>query len=221
MRQIGDKMNVDVVVEYNDNGSIVWVEQLAGAFVRARTPDEAIKKLPKEVNAYTKWAYGRSDCLDEVHVNIEIKSSLRVEDADSDALFPSERLPMTMTEYTLLKELVIRSAKDLKALGLSVPQRGRALVKSRQTFYGKIPASANEMLTHTNNTLAYYAAGIGIVHENLSDMVENRLALLKEIEANPNFLLPRIHTAPDGEQWTLKKVMRRLIWHDRIHANAL
>ena len=30
-----------------------------------------------------------------------------------------------------------------------------------------------------------------------------------------------IHTAPDGEAWTPRKLMRRYLWHDRIHARAL
>ncbi|MDD3400326.1 MAG: hypothetical protein PHT58_01660 [Eubacteriales bacterium] len=214
-------MNVDVVKEYNDNGCMFWVEQLAGAFVRGKTAEEALDKLPAEVRAYTLWANGRAEQVDAVNISYEKKSVLKVEDADSDVLFPSERLPMNMAEYTLQKELAIRSAKDFRALYLSVPQRDRALVKSRQTFYGKIPASAKEMVTHTNNTLAYYAAGIGIEHTNLEDFVDNRLELFKEIEGNRDFLLVRVFTAKDGEEWTLKKLMRRLIWHDRIHAKAL
>ena len=28
-------------------------------------------------------------------------------------------------------------------------------------------------------------------------------------------------TAPDGERWTLRKLLRRFLWHDRIHARAM
>lgn len=214
-------MNIDVVVEYNDKGYLVWIEQLAGAYSRGATLQAAMDKLAQEVRSYTLWAKGQAQDLSEVRITHEFKSQLRVEDADSDVLFPSERLPMSMAEYTLLKELALRSAKDFKTLYQSVPQRGRALVKSRQTFYGKIPASADEMHEHTNNTLSYYAAGMGIEYQNTKDFVDNRIAFLRAIEQNPNFLMPQVYTATDGEQWTLKKVMRRLIWHDRIHARAL
>ena len=29
------------------------------------------------------------------------------------------------------------------------------------------------------------------------------------------------YTAPDGELWTMRKVLRRFLWHDRIHARAM
>ena len=31
----------------------------------------------------------------------------------------------------------------------------------------------------------------------------------------------RVCTAPDGERWTLRKLLRRFLWHDRIHARAM
>ena len=31
----------------------------------------------------------------------------------------------------------------------------------------------------------------------------------------------KVCTAPDGERWTLRKLLRRFLWHDRIHARAM
>ena len=77
------------------------------------------------------------------------------------------------------------------------------------------------MADHTNRTLSYYAAGLGISFENDGGLLENRKRLFRAIESTPNFLLPRVHEAADGEFWTLRKLMRRILWHDRIHAHAL
>lgn len=77
------------------------------------------------------------------------------------------------------------------------------------------------MLEHTNNTLAYYAAGVGIEMDTLPDFVENRQQLLQKLEELPAFLSNRVYTADDKELWTVKKVLRRLLWHDRIHARAM
>lgn len=214
-------MNIDIVQEYNDKGCMLWIEQLPGAFVRGQTLQQAMDKLPREVQSYTLWAQGTARQVDAVTITHEYRCPLAVEDADGDVLFPSERLPMDMADYIRLKELAIRSSKDFNAILLSVPQKDRGLVKSRKTFYGKIPQTAREMVAHTNNTLGYYAQGIGIDWQNEDDLVTNRIALLKAIEEGEDFLSPRITAASDGELWTLKKFMRRLIWHDRIHARAL
>jgi hypothetical protein len=149
------------------------------------------------------------------------RTDLAVEDADSDVLFPSERLPMDMTEYTQKKQLCIRSAQDFEKLFASVPQKDRSLRKSRRTFYGRIPCSAREMAEHTNRMLAEYANAIGVPFENEGGLLENRKRLFRAIESRPDFLSARVCTDADGELWTLKKLMRRILWHDRIHARAL
>ena len=123
--------------------------------------------------------------------------------------------------HSMKKILCIRSAQDFEKLVASIPQKDRALRKSRRTFYGKIPCSAREMAEHTNRTTAYYANGLGLAFENEGGLLENRKRLFAAIESAPKFLLPRVHEASDGELWTLRKLLRRVLWHDRIHAYAL
>ena len=57
--------------------------------------------------------------------------------------------------------------------------------------------------------------------ENVPDIYVNRLQVFSEIEEIPDFLSDRVYTAEDGELWTLRKVLRRFLWHDRIHAKAM
>ncbi len=216
--------HIEVIAEYNEKGAMLWADMYAGAYSRGETVGQALEKFPKALSAFAEWAHGapmlnlaESDFV----VTHAYKTDLAVEDADSDVLFPSERLPMDMTEYTQKKQLCIRSAQDFEKLVASIPQKDRALRKSRRTFYGKIPCSAREMAEHTNRTLSYYAQGLGIPFENEGGLAENRKSLFRAIEATPNFLSPRIREASDGELWTLRKLMRRILWHDRIHAQAL
>lgn len=57
-----------------------------------------------------------------------------------------------------------------------------------------------------------------IREEAFLDTRERGLALLKEIFLRENnFLL----FERDNELWTIKKILRRFIWHDRIHAKAM
>ena len=216
--------HIEVIAEYNDGGALLWADAYCGAYVRGKTVGEALEKFPKALSQYTQWAYGTPmPNLSEADfvVTHAYPSDLQISDADSNVLFPSERLPMDMTEYTQKKQLCLRSAQDFERLAASIPQKDRALRKSRRTFYGKIPCSAREMTEHTNRTLAYYADGLGIPFENEGGLLENRKRLFRAIEATPNFLFPQVHEAKDGELWTLRKLMRRIVWHDLIHARAL
>ena len=84
-----------------------------------------------------------------------------------------------------------------------------------------VPRTPREMYRHINDVTAYYAAAVGIGLENVPDLYLNRLQVLSELEALPDFLSDRVYTAPDGELWTMRKVIRRFLWHDRIHARAM
>lgn len=214
----------EVIAEYNDRGAMLWADSFPGAFSRGETVSMALEKFPKALSEYAQWAHGaplpnlaESDFV----VTHAYQTDLKVDDADSDVLFPSERLPMDMTEYTQKKQLCIRSAQDFEKLFASIPQKDRALRKSRRTFYGKIPCSAREMIDHANRVMEYYANAVGVPFENEGGLTENRKRLFRALEATPDFLSPRVYTAKDGELWTRKKLLRRILWHDRIHARAL
>lgn len=216
--------HIEVIAEYNETGAMLWADAYPGAFSRGETVSKALEKFPKALSEYARWAYGaplpnlaESDFV----VTHAYRTDLAVEDADSNVLFPSERLPMDMTEYTQKKQLCIRSAMDFEKLYASVPQKDRSLRKSRRTFYGRIPCSAREMIEHTNHTLAYYAHAVGVPFENEGGLLENRKRLFRALESTPDFLAPRVYTDADGELWTRRKLLRRLLWHDRIHARAL
>jgi len=77
------------------------------------------------------------------------------------------------------------------------------------------------MYTHANNVVSYYIREIGININNLPDISENRINALKSVEAMPVLLENQIFDGSCDEQWTLRKVLRRFIWHDRIHAKAM
>ena len=216
--------HIEVIAEYSDKGAMLWADAYPGAYTRGETVSTALEKFPKALSEYAHWAHGaplpdlaESDFV----VTHAFRTALKVEDADSDVLFPSERLPMDMTEYTQKKQLCIRSAQDFEKLLNSIPQKDRALRKSRRTFYGRIPCSAREMAEHTNNTLEYYADAVGIPFENEGGLLENRKRLFRALESTPDFLAPKVYTNGDGELWTRKKLLRRILWHDRIHAYAL
>lgn len=216
--------HIEVIAEYNERGAMLWADAYPGAFSRGEKVSSALEKFPKALSEYAEWARGASmpDLAEsDFVVTHAYQTDLRVDDADSDVLFPSERLPMDMTEYTQKKLLCIRSAQDFDKLVASIPQKDRALRKSRRTFYGKIPCSAREMAEHTNNTLEYYADAVGVSFETEGNMVEDRKRFFRALESMPDFLAPRVFTARDGELWTVKKLLRRILWHDRIHARAL
>lgn len=216
-------MKIEAVCEYNSGGYLIYAGNLPGAYVRGATENEALAKFAGEARAYLRWC-GVCDLpadAPEVEIVQRKESDLQICDADSDVLFDSERKPLTEAEYDRLKLLVLKSARDFRRLYDSIPNPDISGRAPRRTFYGAVPRTPREMYEHTNAVTSYYTGAFGLETENVPDIYANRMQALAELEALPDFLSDKVYIAPDGESWTMRKVLRRFIWHDRIHAKAM
>lgn len=214
-------MIIRAVIEFNDKGYMIHAENFAGAFSRGKTKEEALGKLCVEVEQYLLWSLVAKEINDfTIEVVQQEKSEAEVSEADSTVIFDSERTPLTMHEYRQTKELVIKSARNFDELYNSIPDKNKTTISARQTFYGSVPRTANEMLAHVNEVTKSYVSGLVVVEDGM-DIYADRIAVFDQIERLPNYLNNNVYTGSYNELWSIKKVMRRFIWHDRIHAKAM
>ena len=171
--------------------------------------------------SYLKWCGENASNDFEIVITGEKVSDLNIKDADSDVLFESEKSPLTLDEYEKLKALALKSAKDFLALYESIPDKRATAVPERKTFYGNVPRSADEMYEHTKNVNEYYFSEIDVDADNKGNIYECRKHGFKLLEAKANYLNHSVIEGSYGEDWSLRKVLRRFIWHDRIHAKAM
>lgn len=213
------------VLEYNDKGVTLWSLRYPGAFARGETAAEAVRKLPAACRRYRLWAKLpiEADAAgdEQVRCTRKIKVDAPVEEGFTAALFPEEKLALDMARYTSLKTLCLISARDLEALFASIPQKDRALLKSRRTVYGKVPVTAREMLSHVIEAQRTWSTLFGVNLGESQGLLADRKRLFAGLERQPGYLDGRLVTGPDGELWTLRKLLRRLLWHDALHGRAL
>ena len=209
------------VWEHNGNDTILYAVEHVGAYGRGENLDAGIAKMKAEVNAYLLWKDQTSGKDSTVEIVMEKKSDLQIADADSDVLFDSERAPLSRVEYEELKALALRSAEDFHRLYLSVPDKNKSCMPRRKTFYGDVPRTAAEMYEHTKNVNSYYFGEIGIDADNEGTIYECRERGFALLEQTSGFLENQTVEGSYGELWSLRKMMRRFIWHDRIHAKAM
>lgn len=215
-------MLIRLIDEYNEHGHLMYAENLTGAYIRGKTVSEALDKLSAEVFQYMNWI-GKpiEDSKIKGEIIQEKYSTLSINDADSDIIFESEKAPLTAEEYEHLKALALKSAKDFKSLYDSIPNKTDTVLSPRRTFYGNVPVNAEEMYQHTKSVNSYYFGEINIDADNEPDILTCRESALKRLEETSNFLSSTVCEGSYGELWSLRKVMRRFIWHDRIHAKAM
>ena len=100
------------------------------------------------------------------------------------------------------------------------------IVKLGQMITDRIPAknrplTAEEMYRHTKNVNAYYFGEIGVEVGNEPDILICRRAGFAALERQPRYLHNAVFHGSYDEDWTLRKVLRRFVWHDRIHGRAM
>ena len=214
-------MIIYCVWEHNGDDTLLYAIDYIGAYTRGESIEIAISKMPDEIASYFRWL--GEDVSDSMEVVIagEKASDLAIKDADSDVLFESEKVPLTADEYEKLKALALKSAKDFLALYDSIPDKSATAIAERKTFYGQVPRTADEMYEHTKNVNEYYFAEIDVDADNGGTIYECRKRGFEALEAKPDFLVNAVIEGSYGEDWSLRKVLRRFIWHDRIHARAM
>ena len=216
-------MKIECVWEHNGNDSILYSCNIIGAFTRGSTKEEAIRKMPLEIASYMKWIDGSVllPLISDIEIIQEKASDLNIRDADSDVLFDTEKNALPEHEYLRLKALALKSARDFLVLYEAFPDKNQSVLTARKTFYGDVPRTAEEMYQHTKNVNAYYFGEIGIDTDNSGSIFDCRERGFEALEKQPDFLDLGVFDGSYGELWSLKKVLRRFIWHDRIHAKAM
>lgn len=214
-------MKIKCVWEHNGDDTLLYAVDFVGAYTRGENLQTAIAKMPAEIISYAKWAGLDAKEYTEVEIVQEKESSLQIADADSDVIFDDEKERLTYEEYEKLKALALKSADDFYAMYISLPETEAVISEDAGTFYGKKPKTAREMYDHTKSVNVYYFAETGVAADNNGDIYECRERGFELLEKKENFLKEGAVEGSYGEMWSVKKMLRRFIWHDRIHAKAM
>ena len=209
------------VREHNGPDTLLWCVDLPGVCTRGADLITAQEKMAGEICSFLRWAGETVPESVDVEITAEAECDLRICDADSDLIFDTERAPMTAAEYEYLKSLALRSARDFYQQFCAVPDENTSVLPPRKTFYGDLPRTAREMYDHTKNVNAYYFAEIGVEADNDGTIAQCRERGFAALEQLPDFLTRAAEEGSYGEWWSLRKVLRRFLWHDRIHARAM
>lgn len=209
------------VWEHNGNDTLLYSVDYTGAYARGESLDAAVQKMKTEMESWLLWRNESGGADPDIEIVQEKNSDLQIADADSDVLFDAEKLPLSQEEYAELKELALKSARDFHALYSSVPDKNKSCMGQRKTFYGDVPRTAQEMYEHTKNVNAYYFGEIGIDADNEGNIYECRKRGFELLEQTEGFLNNRIVEGSYDELWSVRKMLRRFLWHDRIHAKAM
>lgn len=226
---------------YDYGRTAAWMLDLVGCFMWGQDEDVALSRVPSAVGAYASWLAGHGETVPVPHTDAtdvveRVGAALVAEDYERNAIFTAERRAARRDEVDTALRRLDFAREDLLAL--------LTRLDVWEAEHGPLPAdadvrpAANIKAERTSDEVLRHLGGAEI-------WLSGRLALERRYEGPPRdgdvpaFLAashawavetvrwlferdPAIAgTDRRGEEWTLPKVLRRLVYHALDHWGEL
>ena len=218
----------------NDGRCMAHVVELPGCIVGAPRREAALRQLPAAIGDYHAWLrrHGEPAPLADEPIEIEVAGESTgwgpFDPGDAAALFPPDREPLTREQMERYFRLMAHSRPDLLALVQELTDELLDWQPDPESH------SLRRVLRHVGNAEERYVSRI-VPPETLPPEWESdedvplfeflemerrtavaRLRQLSEEERSGIFT-PTVWTKHPDEPWTARKVLRRILEHEREH----
>lgn len=202
--------------------SLAWALDFPGAFAYGKNNAEALEKLPDSLLEYERWIGQHSDgnwvSLAEFEQQVveSFDIYLNNENGTVNAFFEDDRRPMEAKEIDKALKLHTWQRQDLltEVENLSPQLMTRMLPGQRWNING--------VLNHIARTEIQYLGSLKLPLPKGEFLVHNPFKLLELSYEMVQKALPGLEgnariVDNDGELWSARKLLRRLLWHQRNH----
>ncbi len=211
----------------DDNNALIFAFEWPGACGWG-PKSIALAELKKDIIWTKKWLNKNQEDSFRLEITEEVKSTGDPKNADSEGFFEYDKLAFSNDEVinTLgllqLIKIYIRNAMD------QIPLNKRAipLLAEKRT--------PNEVIDHIAIAEWWYMSRLPIVKTVVRDwrqLATDPAAKLNQVQdLTVTFLRDLLLLDPasrktictaNGEKWSYRKVLRRMIWHELLHAKQL
>ncbi|MEW6050455.1 MAG: hypothetical protein AB1644_05260 [Candidatus Zixiibacteriota bacterium] len=202
---------------------VAWVFEVPGCYARASTRDEAISSVPYALDetlarlTQAKFlALGSFQPPFEFVIAEEFRAFQSSPDYLVNAFFENDRSPLTVGDTEYAECLLGLNRRELLSVVANLP----AAIRDKP-IPGEVQRNINGILRHIGTAEWWYWDRLGLAFPQ-GERPDDPFELLAKVR---DFTLTRLHglvgdtqtTVCSGEQWSPRKLMRRAIWHERVH----
>ncbi len=223
---------VFVCLEIGDGGTGAFVPEYPGCWVFGHTPRSALRKVKVAVDEWCKWMEKHGERISSASgFEVEIAEMLRVnynpvEAGKPEPLFWSETLPVSKKDVTRTIRLMEYSRKDLLDL-VSNLNYGCLVWHPKNK-----PRSIENCLRHIAYVEPWYITRLNVdlpcrYPRNVFKMLDYTRDIVIDFlrdfprEKMKGIFQPEKDPSPVCNLWTARKVLRRLVDHERLHTKYI
>ena len=208
-----------------DGGAAAWVLEHLGCVATARSEDAALAAVPDRIRSYRSWAgeVGEAGEGDAVEVVERIETRVLDDGYEVNATFEADRIPITPDE-------IVAAQRRLGTAHARLLDAAWALPGSSLRGEG---TRDEEMLRHVTRAGIWLSTRTEPDQRAISFPPEDAVIALR-VRDGLGFVHWYVGRLADGdgdgvrqrfdskgEEWTVRKVLRRLIYHAIDHAEQL
>jgi predicted RNase H-like HicB family nuclease len=216
------------IEDMEPNHWIAYVFDLPGCYSAAETQEGASLLAPARIAEYFAWRsqHGRPSPFGDVSIQTKADEVFRsFPDKDDpayivNAFFKDDRRPLTRAEIDDALWLLEQTRADLLAVVQPLAQD-----KLKARFPEKRFKTILSILRHVAGAEWWYFDRLGLAfpHEQLA---KDPFAALEQVRAQTVAQLPKLVGdtqvgEQSGELWSVRKVVRRALWHERDHTQHI
>jgi len=224
-------MKYHLLCEVGPDGSTqIFVQELPGCYSRSPTFDEAVGKVPTKIREFLDWLRNHGERIEDTYYEVEteiseiLKGNWPVNLGDSQALFNADLKPLDREEVEHCIRYMKYARGDLIDLYLKTSRDALEWKPDQST-----PRHIKRIAEHVAEVDLFYLERLRT--RSFSDWplgfleVSNELSIMRLSNLSKEEMGCTVSHHPPGgwtgttepEGWTARKVLRRFVWHERLH----
>jgi predicted RNase H-like HicB family nuclease/uncharacterized damage-inducible protein DinB len=208
-------------LEQLDGRWYAHVAELPGAFSEGATVDEATRTAAQAIANHLVWSEADVDHGPRPLTTVaEIcRAWDYAVDYEVNAFFATDRPPLTEDDAEAMRKLLYLSRAELldSFLGLTFEQLTITPELEERSVY--------DVLRHLGTAENWYMDRLGLAHEPAWEMSDTlgRVLLVRQhlLDVLPELIGDERVTEWNGELWSPRKLVRRALWHELLHARDI
>lgn len=219
----------------NEVGWVAWCLDVQGFATWAETEGEVLARVPGKLEAHKAWlarhglvgVAASSEASNGAASGVEVVDTAR----GNEVLFLPDCEPCEVSEIELTLRLLSASRADLVQTVEGLPEQALDWDPPYRAFLDWATwRSVRQILAHVANCETHYylpaiggksqlpaASPEGDWHQFLAAHRAQTVSFLEQLKESRD----RARVIVGGEAWSVRKVLRRLVWHELLHWKSI